>query len=96
LQDHLGHDPRTSEENYRKSLAAVELTKVATALCLAEQGRLTDFKGKKFEELTLDPQKAEPLQGENDDPLADFAISDDNEDEVTGDESDDTDGPPKK
>ena len=42
-------------------MAVIELTKVATALTLAEQGRLTDFKGKKFEELTLDPIAAEPV-----------------------------------
>ena len=64
---------------------------------MAEQGKLTDFQGKTFDELTLNPIQAEPLENGNDDPLADFAISDDdNEDEDTGDESDDTVGPPKK
>ena len=52
IQDHFGHNPDISEKNYRKSLPLVELTKVAKALLLAEQGKILDHKGKLFEKLT--------------------------------------------
>ena len=64
FQDHLGHNPDISEKSYRKSLPLVELTKVAKALVIAEQGRLLDYKGKSFDELTS--QDAEPKEDDED------------------------------
>ena len=83
IQDHLGHNLGISEKTFRKSLPLIELTKVAKALVLAQSGKLLDYKGKSFEELT-----AEDVEPEDDEDIEEI--------EENNESDEDHDQPPPK
>ena len=83
IQDHLGHNLGISEKISRKSLPLIELTKVAKALVLAQQGEIFDYNGKYFEELT-----AEDVEPEDDEDIEEI--------EENNESDEDHDQPPPK
>lgn len=48
---HLGHTEDVHCEYYRLQSDVIEKTKVAKLLCLAEEGHIADFYGKKLEDI---------------------------------------------
>ena len=60
VADHLGHTLGINEMVYRDLNDMVELTKMSSALEVAEQGELKQFKGKNFSEIKFDPSEVEP------------------------------------
>lgn len=56
LADFLGHDIRVHRQYYRLPEGTLQLAKISKVLMALEQGKLTDFKGKNLDEITMDPE----------------------------------------
>lgn len=55
LADFLGHDMRVHREYYRLPEGTLQLAKMSKVLMAMERGTLTDFKGKKLDEIKINP-----------------------------------------
>ncbi|XP_077121903.1 uncharacterized protein LOC143784261 isoform X2 [Ranitomeya variabilis] len=60
LADFLGHDIKVHRQYYRLPEGTLQLAKISKLLLALEKGRLAEFKGKNFEDISIDPE--EPVQ----------------------------------
>lgn len=56
LADFLGHDIRVHRQFYRLPEGTLQLAKISKVLMALEQGRLSEFKGKTLDDISIDPE----------------------------------------
>ncbi|XP_073703962.1 uncharacterized protein [Garra rufa] len=64
LADFLGHDIRIHRQYYRLPEGTLQLAKMSKVLMAMEKGTLTEFKGKKLDEIEIDPNEQLETQGD--------------------------------
>ncbi|KAL0964140.1 hypothetical protein UPYG_G00319630 [Umbra pygmaea] len=57
LADFLGHDIRIHREYYRLPEGTLQLAKMSNVLMAMEKGTLSDFKGKKLDDIEINPEE---------------------------------------
>nr|XP_046253175.1 uncharacterized protein LOC124063495 isoform X2 [Scatophagus argus] len=57
LADFLGHDIRVHRQFYRLPEGTLQLAKISKILMALEQGRLSEFKGKSLDDISIDPHE---------------------------------------
>ncbi|KAL7385829.1 hypothetical protein ABVT39_000841 [Epinephelus coioides] len=57
LADFLGHDIRVHRQFYRLPEGTLQLAKISKVLMALEQGRLSEFKGKTLDDISIDPEE---------------------------------------
>ncbi|KAL0967831.1 hypothetical protein UPYG_G00257770 [Umbra pygmaea] len=57
LADFLGHDIRIHREYYRLPEGTLQLAKMSKVLMAMEKGTLSDFKGKKLDDIEINPEE---------------------------------------
>ncbi|KAL6484182.1 hypothetical protein MHYP_G00062270 [Metynnis hypsauchen] len=57
LADFLGHDIRVHRKFYRLPEGTLQLAKISKVLMALEQGRMSEFKGRNLEDITIEPNE---------------------------------------
>ncbi|XP_037837861.1 uncharacterized protein LOC112451075 [Kryptolebias marmoratus] len=57
LADFLGHDIRVHREYYRLPEGTLQLAKISKVLLALERGKLSNFKGRNLDEISIDPEE---------------------------------------
>ncbi|XP_067227718.1 uncharacterized protein [Chanodichthys erythropterus] len=65
LADFLGHDIRIHRQYYRLPEGTLQLAKMSKVLMAMEKGTLSDFKGKKLDDIEIDPNEQLEAQGDS-------------------------------
>ncbi|XDV19286.1 hypothetical protein PO909_024785 [Leuciscus waleckii] len=65
LADFLGHDIRIHRQYYRLPEGTLQLAKMSKVLMAMEKGTLSDYKGKKLDDIEIDPNEQLEAQGDS-------------------------------
>ncbi|XP_026106554.1 uncharacterized protein LOC113078455 [Carassius auratus] len=65
LADFLGHDIRIHRQFYRLPEGTLQLAKMSKVLMAMEKGTLSDYKGKKLDDIEIDPNEQLEAQGDS-------------------------------
>ncbi|KAM4523902.1 uncharacterized protein V3H82_002002 [Fundulus diaphanus] len=66
LADFLGHDIRVHRQYYRLPEGTLQLAKISKVLLALERGKLSNFKGRNLDEISIDPQEKMSVDSESD------------------------------